>query len=264
MMKIKPGTTALVTGASGGIGEQFARQLAARGVNLVLVARSEHRLRTLAEELQTNHPGIRATVLAADLSRPDAADSLADDLQATGTTIDLLINNAGIGSHDLFLDEDPANVAGEIQLNCGSLVALTARMLPAMAARGSGGVINVASTAGFQPIPTMAVYGATKAFVLSFTEALWEETRQSGVRVLALCPGPTETQFFQVAAAGKQVMARGRQSPAQVAEVGLHAFESRRGPTVICGLSNRMLSSGYRVMPRALMVRVARRNVRPT
>jgi short-subunit dehydrogenase len=129
---------------------------------------------------------------------------------AAGVTVDLLVNNAGFASYGPFADEDPDRLAREIQLNCSALVALTARLLPPMLARGRGGVLNVASTAGFQPVPTMAVYGASKAFVLSFTEALWAETRASGVRVLALCPGPTQTRFFETAGNGKEFLTRGR------------------------------------------------------
>jgi uncharacterized protein len=258
---IEPGSTAMVTGASSGIGEQFARQLAARRVNVVLVARNEVRLQSLADQLKTAHPGVGVTVIPADLSVSPAVAGLAEKLVAAGVTVDMLVNNAGFGSHDLFVDEDPDNVAREIQLNCGSLVALTARLLPGMLARGRGGVLNVASTAAFQPVPTMAVYAASKAFVLSFTEALWEETRGSGVRVLALCPGATETRFFE--AAGREFMTHGRQTPEHVAAVGLRAFDSGRGPSVVSGLANRMLASGYRIMPRAAMVRLARTNVRP-
>lgn len=255
-------STALVTGASSGIGEQFARQLAARGVNLILAARSEQRLRALAEELEKAHPGISVTVMAADLSAAGTADELAGKLLTAQTQVDLLVNNAGIGSHGPVAQEDPEAVARQIQLNCGSLVALTTRLLPPMLARRRGGVLNVASTAAFQPIPTMAVYGASKAFVLSFTEALWAETAGSGVRVLALCPGPTQTRFFEAAAgSGKEFLTRGRQTPERVAAAALRAFDSGRGPSIIPGASNRMLASGYRFFPRSVIVRMAQRNV---
>ncbi|MEU7764389.1 SDR family oxidoreductase [Nocardia sp. NPDC049190] len=257
---IETGSTAVVTGASSGIGEQFARQLAARGVNLVLTARNEVRLQSLTDQLKAAHPDVGVAVMTADLSVPTAAAELTEKLTVAGVTVDMLVNNAGFGSHDLFVDEDPDNVAREIQLNCGSLVALTARLLPGMLARGRGGVLNVASTAAFQPVPTIAVYAASKAFVLSFTEALWEETRGSGVRVLALCPGATETGFFEVT--GKEFMTHGRQTPEFVAAVGLRAFDSGHGPSVVSGLANRMLANGYRFLPRGAMVRLARMNVR--
>jgi short-subunit dehydrogenase len=258
---IEAHSTALVTGASSGIGEQFARQLAARGVNLVLVARGEQQLRAVAQGLEKAHPGISVTVMTADLSVAGAADDLAGKLAAAGVVVDLLVNNAGFASHALFAEEDPGRVAQEIQVNCGSVVALTARLLPPMLARRRGGVLNVASTAGFQPVPTMAVYGATKAFVLSFTEALWAETRGSGVRVLALCPGPTQTRFFETAGGG-EFLTRGRQTPDRVAAAALRALESGRGPSVIPGAHNRLLSSGYRFFPRSVMARMAQRNVR--
>lgn len=200
--------------------------------------------------------------MAADLSAAGAPDDLAGKLAAAAVTVDLLINNAGFASYGPFVDEDPGRVAQEIQLNCGCVVALTARLLPPMLARGRGGVLNVASTAGFQPVPTMAVYAASKAFVLSFTEALWAETRGSGVRVMALCPGPTQTRFFETAASGREFLTRGRQTPERVAAVALRAFELRRGPSVISGLGNRMLSSGYRFFPRSVMAAMAERNVR--
>jgi short-subunit dehydrogenase len=261
---IEPHSTALVTGSSSGIGEQFARQLAARDVNLVLVARSEDRLQNLAEELRRAHPAITVTVIPADLSDPSAADTLAARLANDGIAIDLLVNNAGFASHGLFADEEPGRPAREIQVNCGSLVSLTAHLLPPMLARGRGGVLNVASTASFQPIPTMAVYSATKAFVLAFSEALWAETRKSGVRVLALCPGATATRFYQVAAAGgPEFMVRGRQTPQEVVAVALRAFESGRSPSVIPGVRNRILANGYRISPRAVLLRMAQRIVRP-
>ncbi len=248
------GMTALVTGASTGIGEQFARHLAERGANLVLVARREEKLAALKSDLARAHPGLVITVVAADLAGAAAAGDVADRLTREGVVVDLLVNNAGVGSHNRFVDEDPAAMARQIQLNVGSLVGLTARLLPGMIARNSGGVINVASTAAFQPIPTMAVYGATKAFVLSFTEALWGETRDTGVRVLTLCPGATETEFF--ATTGKKFLTRGRQTPARVVEVALHAMEGT-SPTVVSGLTNRLAATGYRFLPRALMVRLA-------
>jgi hypothetical protein len=254
--------TALVTGASSGIGEQFALQLAARGMNLALAARSEDRMRALAARLRSQHPGIEVDVIAADLAVPEGAAALADRLATDGTRVDLLVNNAGFGSHNLFVDEDPDNLARQIQLNCSSLVTLTSRLLPAMLERGRGGVLNVASTAGFQPIPTMAVYAATKAFVLSFTESLWAETRKTGVRVVALCPGPTETAFFDVT--GKDFMTSGRQSAEEVAATGVKAFFEGRGPTVIPGTLNRLMAAGTGLAPRSVVARIAELRVRPS
>lgn len=255
------GMTALVTGASSGIGEQFAMQLAERGMNLVLAARSEDRMQALAARLRAAHPGIDVAVIGVDLAVPQGAKELTDRLAAAGTRVDVLINNAGFGSHNLVVDEDPDNLAREIQLNCSSLATLTARLLPPMVERGRGGVLNVASTAGFQPIPTMAVYAATKAFVLSFTEALWAENRNTGVRVVALCPGPTETAFFDTT--GREFMTSGRQSAEEVAAIGLKAFFDGRGPSVISGTVNRLMAAGSRLAPRSVVVRIAEIRVRP-
>lgn len=252
-------TTALVTGASSGLGQEFAVQLAAHHLNVVLVARREDRLKSLRATLLARHPSLQIDVITADLSKPGGGADLDREVRKRGLQVSVLINNAGTGSHTSFLEQTPDVVAGQIQLNCGSLVDLTARFLPSMTRAGRGLVINVASTAAFQPVPTMAVYGATKAFVLSFTEALWWETRDSGVRILALCPGATETEFF--AAAGKQFMTRGRTTPTQVVSAALAAVEAKT-PTVIPGNKNKISSLGPRLMPRRLMPRLAQRTVR--
>lgn len=252
--------TALVTGASSGIGEQFALQLGRRGHNVVLTARSEDKMQTLATRLRAENPGIGFEVIAADLAEPGSGAALTAELAGRGINVDVLINNAGFGSHNPVAEEDPDNLAREIQLNCSSLVDLTARLLPAMLERDRGGVLNVASTAAFQPLAGMAVYGATKAFVLSFTEALWAETRTTGVRVVALCPGATETGFFD--AAGKEFLTSGRQTADHVAEFGLRAFFNGRGPTVVPGLANKLGATGYRFVPRAALARFAGARVR--
>jgi short-subunit dehydrogenase len=250
----------LVTGASSGIGEQFALQLGRRGHNLVLSARSVDKMQALATRLRAENPGIDVEVIAADLAEPGSGAALTRELARRGLQVDMLINNAGFGSHNPVAEEDPDNLAREIQLNCSSLVDLTARLLPAMLERDRGGVLNVASTAAFQPLATMAVYAATKAFVLSFTEALWAETRTTGVRVMALCPGATETGFFD--AAGKEFLTRGRQSADYVAGFGLRAFFNGRAPSAIPGVANKLGSTGYRVLPRAAMARFAGARVR--
>lgn len=253
--------TTLVTGASSGIGEHFALQLGRRGHTLVLTARSEDKMRALAQRLRTENPGIAVEVIAADLAQPGSPAALTAELTNRGIDVDVLINNAGFGSHNPVAEEDPDNLAREIQLNCSSLVDLTARLLPSMLQRDQGGVLNVASTAAFQPLAGMAVYAATKAFVLSFTEALWAETRTTGVRVVALCPGATETGFFDVAG-NKQFMTRGRQSADHVAEFGLRAFFDRRRPTVVPGVANKLGATGYRFVPRAALARFAGARVR--
>ncbi|MEH3143227.1 MAG: SDR family oxidoreductase [Mycobacterium kyogaense] len=249
-------STALITGASGGIGEEFAVQLAARGADLILVARRADRLEQLSQRLTERHPGIVVDIVTADLARPGSGAELAARVGELDRRVDVLINNAGIGLHGAFHTQEPDANAGAVQLNCGTLVDLTARFLPAMAERRHGVVINVASTAAFQPTPGMAVYGATKAFVLSFTEALWQENRKTGVRVLALCPGATETEFFD--RTGETFMTDGRQSATEVVDTALAALD-KSTPTVVSGLKNAILASGYRVAPRKLLLAVSER-----
>jgi short-subunit dehydrogenase len=246
----------LITGASGGIGEEFAVQLAARGASLVLVARRADKLSELRDRLITKHPGISVDVIAEDLAVPGAGAQLHDKVLELGRTVDVLVNNAGVGLHSKFVEQAPEPNAAQIQLNCGTLVDLTARFLPPMVKRGRGVVINLASTASFQPTPGMAVYGATKAFVLSYTEALWQECRGTGVKVLALCPGATETEFF--ARTGEQFLTDGRQTARQVVDTALSALD-RSSPTVVSGWKNSLLAAGYRVTPRRLMLAASER-----
>ena len=248
--------TALITGASGGIGEEFAVQLAAGGANLVLVARRAEKLAELHDTLVAKHPGITVDVIAEDLAVPGSGAELEEKVRGLGRTIDVLINNAGVGLHSKFVDQAPEPNAAQIQLNCGTLVDLTARFLPAMVQRGHGVVINVASTAAFQPTPGMAVYGASKAFVLSYTEALWQESRGTGVKVLALCPGATETEFF--ARTGEEFLTDGRQTAQEVVNTALGALD-KSSPTVVSGWKNSLLAAGYRVTPRRVMLAVSER-----
>lgn len=193
--------TTLITGASSGIGEAFARRLAARGRNVLLVARSEDKLITLCNELGRIN-SIRAQYLALDLAKPESPAHLFAETEKRALVVDMLINNAGFGSMGEFTKLDLARELNMIDLNVKSLTELTRRFLIPMHARKQGTIINVASTAGFQPVPFMATYAATKAFVLSFSEALWEENRPYGIQVMALCPGVTDTNFFD-AAGGK-------------------------------------------------------------
>jgi len=251
--------TVLITGSSGGIGEEFARQLAQRRANLVLVARRLDKLEELRATLLERHPDIQVDVIAADLSVPGSGAKLAEQLG--DRRIDVLINNAGVGLHGDFVDQDPERNAAQrnaaqIQLNCGTLVDLTARFLPAMTKARHGVVINVASTAAFQPTPSMSVYGATKAFVLSFTEGLWQETKGTGVRVLALCPGATETEFF--ARTGEEFLTRGRQTSKQVVDTALKALDSS-SPTVVSGAANAVLALSTRLVPRRVMPSISQR-----
>jgi short-subunit dehydrogenase len=248
----------LITGASSGIGEGFARAFAARRQDLVLVARSEKRLESLAAELATRE-GVRVDVVVADLARPDAADAIVQALAARDIAIGTLVNNAGFGTHGLFATLDAARERDEIVVNAGAVVALTRAFLPAMLARGAGAVLNVASTAGFQPVPYMATYGATKAFVLAFSEALAEEVRGSGVRVVALCPGQTKTAFFTGIADARSGRAR---SVEQVVATGMRALATGR-VVAIDGAANALLAAVSRLSPRGIATRVAGAMFRP-
>jgi len=188
-------STALITGASSGIGKAFAEELAARETNLVLVARSEDKLNQLAKKFKEKYQ-VKVDVIAKDLTEPNAAAAVFDAIQSKGLTIDLLINNAGFGSYGDFAESDRERQVKIVQLNILALVDLTHKFLPIMRQRRSGSIINVSSITGFQPIPYLSVYAASKAFILSFSQALWAENRQYGVRVLVTCPGPIETNFF--------------------------------------------------------------------
>jgi len=249
--------TALITGASSGIGEAFARRLATLGKNVILVARSKDRLAALAGELAAQH-GVQAHVVAADLARPGAAASVFAETERLGLAVDLLVNNAGFSKAGEFTAIPLDVQAGMARLNVNTLMELTRLYLPAMCQRRRGGVINVASTAAFQPVPYMAVYGATKAFVLSFSEALAEEVRQDGVTVMALCPGATATGFWKVAGIWEDRL-NTMQSADEVVMVALRGLE-RRKSSVIPGFRNRLvvfLSS--RLGPRRMVARIAAR-----
>lgn len=244
--------TTLITGASSGIGESFARKLAARGHNLLLVARSEDKLITLCNELGRSQR-IRAQFVAMDLAERDAPQQLFDETVKRDLQIDFLINNAGFGSMGDFARLDRENELKMIDLNVRALVDLTYRFLTPMRERQSGRIINVASTAGFQPVPFMATYAATKAFVLSFTEALWEENRTHGIRIMALCPGVTDTNFFEASRMNRPP-ARTSQTPDQVVDTALRAFK-RGKSSVISGWTNLVMTESERVLPRKLVLR---------
>jgi uncharacterized protein len=251
--------TALITGASSGIGEAFARKLAAQGRNVFLTARSEDKLIALCNELG-RHSGIRAQYYAIDLSLPDSPARLLDESQKRRLVVDLLINNAGFGAFGDFLQTDLPRQLNMIDLNIQALVDLTYRFLPLMREQKQGAIINVASTAGFQAVPYMATYAATKAFVLSFSEALWEENRGYGVQVMALCPGSTDTNFFE-AAHGRKPPARIAQTPEEVVDAAIKGL-ARRKTTVVSGFSNLLMVEVERFTPRRLVVRAAGRLVR--
>ena len=252
------GTTALVTGASSGIGVELARALAVRGSDLVLVARREDRLQQVAAELASAH-GITATVLPADLAAPGAGARLVDDLAAQGVRIHTLVNNAGFGTYGAFGTIPLARTAQEIQLNVGTLVELTSALMPQLLA-SRGIVMNLGSTAAFQPTPGMAVYGATKAFVLSFTEALWKETEGTGMRVLAVCPGGTDSEFGAVSGTTASPAEFGaRQSAADMVAEAMRALETTSAPSMVAGTRNRVLARLVRLLPRRTAVRVSDR-----
>jgi short-subunit dehydrogenase len=247
-------STTLITGASSGIGESFARKLAARGENLLLTARSEKKLASLCDELSSAHK-IDAQYVAIDLTEPGAPARLFEETKNRNLTIDLLINNAGFGSAGDFMTHDLQRELKMIDLNIKALVELTYRFLGPMRERRSGAIMNVASTAAFQPVPYMTTYAATKAFVLSFTEGLWEENRAYGVKMLAVCPGVTQTNFFE-AAGIKQPPMRVIQQPDEVVDTALRALR-RSGPSVVSGWSNYIMVASERLVPRSLIARVA-------
>jgi len=244
--------TTLITGASSGIGEAFARALAARGHNLLLVARSEEKLSQLCSELG-GASSIDCQYVGLDLSKPESPAKLFDETKTRGLEIDLLINNAGFGSMGEFATQDLAHELNMIDLNVRSLVEMSYRFLRPMRERKSGAIINVASTAGFQPVPYMATYAATKAFVLSFSEALWEENRPYGIEVMALCPGVTQTGFFDAAHIQKPP-ARTVETPAQVVETALRGLK-RRKSSIISGAPNKLMVVTERLMPRSVVLR---------
>ena len=242
---------ALVTGASAGLGVEFARQLSERGHRLVLAARRKERLEGLAAELG------KARAVAIDLSKKDAAAKLMADLEANGEEIDLLVNNAGFGLIGRFAKADAKRVRQMIDLNVGTLTDLCRAVAPRMIDRKSGGIINVASTAAFQPGPNMAVYFATKAFVLSLTEALHEELKPHGVHVTCLCPGPTRTEFGDVAGfGGNGMFDRVAMESPEVVAAGLEGFDKNKA-VVVPGLVNKIGASSTRFAPRSVVRKIA-------
>jgi len=254
----KPDGAALVTGASGGIGLELARLLARGGHDLVLVARSAEKLQTLARELEGEH-GVRAHALPADLTDPGAPERIAAELRGRGVEVEVLVNNAGFGVAAPFAEADTARQVEMIQVNVTALTHLTRLFLPAMLSRRSGRILNVASTAAFQPGPFLAVYYATKAYVLSFSEAVAEEVRGTGVTVTALCPGPTHTGFAAEARMeGTLLFRAGRvMDAATVARVGYRGM-MRGKRLVIPGVLNQVVATVAQRSPRALVLRLVR------
>ena len=248
-------STALITGASSGIGAAIARELAGRGYGVTLVARREGRLRSLAQELATAHP-IRAEAVSSDLTDPASRGALSQQLEALGLRVDLLINNAGIGSYGRFVDQDAAREVEQVRLLCEGVVALCAAFVPAMASRRCGAVLIVSSTTGYQPAARYATYGAAKAFSLSFGQSLHAELRRSGVAVTTVCPGPVETEFFAVNHVQPVALPKAMwTTPETVAHAAIKGLERNRR-VVIPGAPMRLLMAGSRLSPPALQLRI--------
>jgi short-subunit dehydrogenase len=256
--------TALITGASSGIGETFADALARQGIDLILVARSKDKLEQIAARLAKTY-GRRVEVIAADLGQPQPGAALAKKVAALGMGVDLLINNAGFGLAGNFHKNDVARHNQMIALNVSAVVDLAQTFLPAMVERGAGAIINVASLAGFQPTPYMTVYGATKAFVLSFSEGLWAEYRDKGIRVLAVCPGPVDTAFFEATGKGeslrKTVPPGTMLTAEQVVAASLKALAQGKS-FVVPGALMKLASLFPRLLPRAAVASVAARTMK--
>jgi short-subunit dehydrogenase len=243
---------ALITGASAGLGLEYARLFAHDKHDLVLVARRKDKLAEIAAQLSKEH-GIKAQVIAADLMEPNAADTIVAEVQRLGLEIEFLVNNAGFGTTGAFIESDARKELGQIHVNITALVALTHALLPGMVKRGHGRVLNIGSTAGFQAGPYMATYYATKAFVNSFTEALWFELKGTGVTATVSCPGATATEFAQVA--GNQetrLFKMGAMTSTEVARAGYRAMHAGK-PMVVHGFKNKVSVWSSSVTPRPVL-----------
>ena len=254
------GKWALVTGASAGIGAALAEQLAARGAHLVLSARRKDRLDELAAKLHAAH-NTSVEVFPADLAKPDTPQAIFSFTQGKGIAVELLVNNAGFGAYGAFAEIPLSRQLEMVQVNMAAVVELTHLYLPAMISRRRGDILILASTAGFQAVPFISTYAATKSFDLYFAEALAEEVRPFGVQVTALCPGATSTEFQKVAGQPDYAF-RSAESPADVARVGLDALAAGK-PAVISGTRNRLMTISQRLAPRRLVTTVAGRMFRP-
>jgi short-subunit dehydrogenase/uncharacterized protein YndB with AHSA1/START domain len=253
---------AVVTGASSGLGRGLAVRLAQRGMSLVLTGRNEARLDEAAAQIRRAAPRVRVETVAADLSTRSGVSALLD--QVGDRPIEVLVNNAGFGSYGPFAEADAGREADEVAVDVSAVITLARAFLPSMLARGSGGILNVASAIAFQPAPYQAVYGASKAFVLSFSQALWAEARAAGVAVTALCPGPTRTGFVDALGAdvGHTAIYSRLADPEPVIEAGLRALEEGRA-VVIPGLWYKLIAASGRFIPREWLNRVSARLLRP-
>lgn len=248
------GQTALVTGASSGIGRAFAQELARRGCHLILVARAQKQLEQLAHELESSYD-VRAIALPVDLTDPASADHLMSELTVRQLRVDILVNNAGFGTMGAFHHLSLDRLMQEVQLNIATLTALTHLCIGPMLTSTNGVIINVASMTAFQPAPYMAVYGATKAYVLSFTEALWAEYRTKGIRILALCPGETRSSFHAVS--GTDDLKGKRMEPEEVVQAAFQAINKNRS-SKIAGRRNILMAQLSRFLPRRTVLNVVR------
>ena len=252
---------ALVTGASSGIGEAFARQLAARGMHLVLTARRLDRLEALADDLHTRH-GTLTDLVSGDLADPATPTRLLEEIRSRDRQVELLVNNAGYAVVGDIGETDRAKTLEMLNVNVAALTELTYAVLPGMVERGHGAIVNLSSVAAFQPVAYMAAYAATKAFVLHFSEALWAEVRESGVTVMALCPGVTRTEFFDVAGVSGWLKKQRSSSPDRVVRKALKALERKR-QYVVPGFWNYVRSLAVRLASRRRVVRETLKYFRP-
>jgi short-subunit dehydrogenase len=252
---------ALVTGASSGIGREFAHRLAGLGMHLVLTARREDEMRKLADELDTRH-GTRCEIIPLDLSIPSNPEKLVDEIHKRDISIELLVNNAGFAQVGTFADTDQEQIFQLVQLNIAALTELSYRLAGPMIEQKHGGIINVASVAGFQPVAYMSAYAASKAYVLHFSEALWAEFKDYGITVLALCPGPTETDFFNVAGVPGWLKGQAAHTSEEVVKIALRSLEKKKHYVVV-GWKNYILSLLCRLAPRKMVVNESRKYFRP-
>ena len=252
---------ALITGASSGIGAEFASQLAGRGMHLILAARRKERMTQLATELNTRH-GTRCHVVTIDLAEPESGQLLYEEVCRLGVDVELLVNNAGVGMIGQIETTLPEDVRKMLNVNLLTLTDLTYRILPDMLNRGHGAIINVSSQAAFQPVAFMGAYAASKSYILHFSEALWAEARSRGVTVMALCPGVTRTDFFDTAGAAGWLEKHTSQTPTRVVKVALRALETRR-QYVVPGWGNYLMTLLVRMTTRRTAVNESKRYFRP-
>ncbi len=255
--------TALITGASSGIGEVFAHKLAAEGSDLILVARSEDKLRQLATRITKDH-GADVEIITADLGLASPGAALAAEVARRGYQVDLLVNNAGFGTVGSFIKQDAAREYSEIALNCAAVVDLAHAFLPGMVERGFGGLINVASAAAFQPLPYMSVYAATKAFVLSFSHGLRGEYRDKGITVTALCPGPVDTPFFEATGSDRlrSTVPKGMMMTSdRVVSDCLKAFKAGKA-VCLPGTTTKLMAAAGHLTPRGVLGKITSKGMK--